>query len=181
MSDRPDWWGNCYDPPSGQSKEECKSTYREERPRPTEPSKQTYDTRIAEALKKENLSVVLDNLITTIDSQKNDLQELEHSLKIERKNSKLLLEKISELEDVNNNLKTILKTVGDKDIRNLIEPEKEKLLPHLFISEDAPRAIFDCVYRAAIKIYHPDAGGDEEVMKTVNTIKDNLYKTRGWQ
>jgi hypothetical protein len=168
---RPDWWGPKYTEPE----KKCSSEpVFEDRPK----------GRVSETIKKENLSVILDNLVSTIDLQKSEINELEYSLKIEKKNSKILLQKISELEDINANLKTILKTVGDKDIKALVDPpveEESVVIPHLFISKDAPKELFNAVYRAAIKIYHPDNhDGNEEIMKTINVIKDELYKSKGW-
>jgi hypothetical protein len=61
------------------------------------------------------------------------------------------------------------------------EHESKKNIPYFYLDPSAPKFLFDAVYKALVKEFHPDKGPKyEETMKQINVLRDKIYKTRGW-
>lgn len=139
---------------------------------------------------KQEFSEVVNSLLSTIESQK---QEIEHYIRLyknEQETTRYLNERLLELEISNNNLLEVVRSIGNKDFvfttsntgfQKLNQEPAPNVIEHLYITETAPKELFDAVYRAAIKLHHPDVGGNSEIMTQINVIKDETYKKRGWK
>jgi hypothetical protein len=55
-----------------------------------------------------------------------------------------------------------------------VELEKDASIPPIINVDTAAQAIILTGYRALARAYHPDLGGDAEVMKTLNRTKKEL-------
>jgi hypothetical protein len=57
-----------------------------------------------------------------------------------------------------------------------------QLIPLFYLSKDAPKEVFDAVYKTLARKYHPDTGnGSQELMKQLNDIKDQVYSAKAWK
>lgn len=183
----PNWW---WKEEEGEEQDYANSysgsTYEEELRQ--QPKKHRKVREPYEDINQDHFSVILNDLLESLNEQKLKSEELEKILNIEKKNISSLVLKITKLEEVNFALREAVRAISGSDPNKILglEPEEEQkldeplVIPYLFVSRDAPREIFDAVFRAAIKIYHPDVGGNEETMKEVNLIKDKIYVEKGW-
>lgn len=175
---KPDWWNTTED-----SSYKSSQKTRQESPR----AKTPQSVKISD---KQEFSEVVNGLLTTIESQKQEIEHYTRLYKNEQETTRYLNERILELEISNNKLLEVVRSIGNKDFvftttntgfQTLNTEINSTILDHLFISEDAPKELFDAVYRAAIKMHHPDVGGNEETMKQINMIKDETYGKHGWK
>lgn len=169
---KPEWWNSS-----------TESTTSAETPR----YKTQQSVKISD---KQEFSEVVNSLLSTIESQKQEIEHYTRLYKNEQETNRYLNERLLELEISNNKLLEVVRSIGNKDFvfttndtgfKTLNQETDKNILDHLFISEDAPKELFDAVYRAAIKLHHPDVGGNEEMMTQINIIKDKIYEKRGWK
>lgn len=157
------------------------------------PTKSTIHQNSATTVKvsdKKEFSEVVNSLLTTIETQKQEIEHYSRLYKNEQETNRYLNERLLELEISNRQLLEVVRSIGNKDFvfttnntgfQVLPEEPEHNIVDHLYISEKAPKELFDAVYRAAIKLHHPDVGGDAETMTHINVIKDEMYKKRGWK
>ena len=50
----------------------------------------------------------------------------------------------------------------------------------LYLRDDAPEVVGKAVYKVLATTLHPDRGGQEEAMKTLNAAWDRIRAKRGW-
>lgn len=140
---------------------------------------------------KQEFSEVVNSLLATIESQKQEIDHYSRLYKNEQETNRYLNERLLELEISNKQLLEVVRSIGNKDFvfttsntgfQTVSEDfESAAFLDHLYISENAPKELFDAVYRAAIKLHHPDVGGNSDIMTQINVIKDKTYEKRGWK
>lgn len=162
---KPGWWDDG----------ECRTT----NPRSSFTDKKVTPT-LNKEIKDENLSVVVNRLLDDIKNQSIKIEDLEYQNKILSKNYFSLSQKLVESERINEELRQIVRNLGYHHEEPKKSDSEIKVLPYLYISENAPKKLFDAVYRAAVKLHHPDTGGEEEVIKVINSLKDEIYKKKGW-
>jgi hypothetical protein len=84
-------------------------------------------------------------------------------------------------------LKLVLLQKNLKAFENYFEQASQQrrssqIIPLFHLSEDAPKELFDAVYRALAKKNHPDTGnGSQDFMKELNQIKDQVYAAKSWK
>jgi hypothetical protein len=68
-----------------------------------------------------------------------------------------------------------------KDIISKLDSNKPKMIDNpLFLSEKAPKDIVEAVFKILSKSYHPDCGGSDEQMKSINLARDKFYSENKW-
>jgi hypothetical protein len=125
----------------------------------------------------------LNQLLDKVDSQNQDIEELKDRLIGEKRRSENILQENMELHSEIGKLRQIvrdLSQVNPKIPRRAPTPPKSSIIPGMYLDENAPKEVFDAVYRSLANIYHPDKGGDEEKQKELNLIKEEVYKKKNW-
>jgi hypothetical protein len=70
----------------------------------------------------------------------------------------------------------------NRGFRHTYSGPTPQLIPLFYLSKDAPKEVFDAVYKALARKYHPDTGnGSQELMKQLNDIKDQVYSAKAWK
>jgi hypothetical protein len=61
-----------------------------------------------------------------------------------------------------------------KNERRKSKFHRKDLLAEIGLTQNAPRELIEAARKVYAKLYHPDLGGDEEVLKRINAIIDLL-------
>ena len=131
------------------------------------------------------VSDILNTLLDKIDIQKKDTSELKSILKEERRRNKSLQTENNMLHNEVGKLRQVVRDLSQvhKGAPKLFPDSTlpAGTIPEMYLVRNAPKEVFDAVYKALTKIYHPDKkGGSEEKQKKINLIKEEVYKNRGW-
>jgi hypothetical protein len=165
--------------------------------------------RLAYALsEKERLISDLENLLENSNSQSQKLREIVKSFtdtervdpsvilefQDERKRERWEREERRYIEEVcrlQRHIEHLQERIREHARRNLERNESihdgytasngTDIVPHFFLSKNAPKELFDAVFKSLSKQYHPDKKhGDPEKMKEINEVKIKFYTEKGW-
>jgi regulator of replication initiation timing len=127
---------------------------------------------------------LIDQLLDKIDIQKKDVVELQSLLREEKRRRESLQNENNALHSEMGKLRQVIRDLTfaqkDKTAKPASGPSPSTI-PEMFLAKNAPKEVFDAVYKALTKLYHPDKkGGSEEKQKKINLLKEEVYKERGW-
>jgi hypothetical protein len=129
---------------------------------------------------------VIDQLLDKIDSQKKDVIELQSLLREEKRRRESLQNENNTLHSEMGKLRQVIRDLSysKRDSARTPPPSpgpSANTIPDMYVLKTAPKEVFDAVYKALTKLYHPDKkGGSEEKQKKINLAKEEIYKERGW-
>lgn len=136
---------------------------------------------------QEEIVEVIDQLLDKIDTQKRDTIELQSLLREEKRRRESLQNENNTLHSEMGKLRQVIRdlTFAQRDAeRTKATPTgsgPSQTIPEMYLVRNAPKEVFDAVYKALTKLYHPDKkGGSEEKQKKINLLKEEVYKERGW-
>lgn len=119
------------------------------------------------------LSELLVNKDEKIDKLEFKLRNLESDSESLKSKLAILKKEYNHLYEENSVLKDIISRL---DTNSYQETE----FSSLFLSKKAPKEIVDIVFKTLSKLYHPDLGGSDEQMKSINLARDKFYQENKW-
>lgn len=131
-------------------------------------------------LSKKNDNQVIKELSELLINKDEKIDKLESKLHLLESSSEETKFELAQLKKEYNQLykeNSILKDIISKlDTTTFINSSSNPL----FLFKEAPKDVVDSVFKTLSKLYHPDLGGSDEKMKSINLARDKFYQENKW-